>query len=422
MLKITGLFIGILASTFPAEASSWTLEKVVSLSRHGVRPQTNTEKLDKGTNLHWPKFGVEDGHLTGHGYTGMWQQARYQLQQWNSEGLNIQIQCPKDQLFLWTGPSQRIKTTGKAITDGMFPGCGISPLSVNAKYGPLFELYHLHEAHPDKKIMREQIMKRMGSPEQAATRYKEAVEHLRHTVCAKNSCSFLDKPWGVKFKSTGKPKLEGPGKLGATMGETIRLQYSDNLPIKEVAFGHGIDAEAVKDFMAIHAAQYNFALDTPEFAAHSGSLLMRQILAALTSGTRLHQQWSGDSRLNRPLVMFVGHDTNIAETQTLMGFKWTLAGYPSNDIPPGGTISFARFHQKNSNTEFVRVRFSARSLDQWRTLSPLNEQNPLLHADLYFNGCQKTDVGTLCPLNKVVKRASQLLVDDGIHLPLFKTN
>ena len=423
-MQLAGLFISLLATISPALASTWTLDKVVSLTRHGVRPQTNTEKLDKATQLEWPKFDVADGNLTGHGYAGMMQQGAYLFAQWQQQGLNIQSQCPKqEQFFLWTSPSPRIKATGKAMADGMFPGCGVAPLSVNAKYGPLFELYHLHESHPDQAIMKQQIMARIGTPEQAAERYKASTELLRKTVCAqdKPSCEFLDKPWGVKFKDTGKPKLKGPGELGATIGETIRLQYSDNMPISDVAFGHGVDAKAVKALMAMHAAQYDLALDTPEFASHAGSLLMRQMLSAITSGTELSKQWPGDKRLERPLVMLFGHDTNIAEIQTMLGMQWELPNYPANDIPPGATLSFARFHKAGSDQEFVRVRFEARTLDQWRFLSPLNNQQPLPHQDLNVAGCEATDVGVLCPLDTVVKRASHLLVNDGLQLALFQT-
>lgn len=416
------ILMGITSVATSVQASDYMLDKVVSVTRHGVRPQTNTEKLDKGTGRSWPRFGVADGHLTGHGYTGMWQQGRYQLAQWEREGLSVHANCAgAEQTFLWTSPHQRIKATGKAIADGMFPGCGVEPLSVQGKDGPLFELYHLHAAHMDKAIMRQQIIARMGSPAEAQERHKEDVALLRNTVCAPESCQFLDQPWGVAFKSTGKPKLTGPGKLGATIGETIRLQYSDNLPIDQVGFGHGVDAKAVKALMAIHAAQYNYALDTPEFAAHSGSLLMRQVLSALTSETPLHANWPGDTRLERDLVMLVGHDSNIAELQTLLGFSWSLAGYPSNDIPPGGTLSFARFHQANHSQEWVRIRFAARGLDQWRNLTMLDSQHPLLHADLQLPGCKETAVGTLCPLATVVNKVRPFLVKDGMELPVFKS-
>lgn len=419
-----GLLMTLLSSAAYAQ-STWTLDKVVSLTRHGVRPQTNTAKLDKATGLKWPKFLVSDGHLTGHGYTGMWQQGQYLIDQWQSEGLHIKQgqQCPNPQsYFLWSSPSQRIKASAKAVSDGMFAGCGIMPTSVKAKYGPLFELYHLHQAHPDHKVMKQQIMVRMGSPEQASMRYKDSVALLKRTVCAPHSCKFLDKPWGVHFKSTGKPALDGPGKYGATIGETIRLQYSDNLPLKDVAFGHGNNAKAVKALMSLHAAQYNLALDTPEFASHSGSLLMRQILSALSAKTSFATKYPGDPRLTRPLVMFFGHDTNVAEIQTMLGFNWILNGYPKNDIPPGGTLSFARFHNNHTGQEFVRVRFAAKSLNQWRTLSQLDGHHPLLHQDLSFNGCKNTALGTLCPLGPTLKRASRLLVKDGLNLAVFKSN
>lgn len=428
-LGLVGLALNLAGGLQSAQAAAthnddWTLDKVVSLSRHGVRPQTNSEKLDKATGLAWPRFSVEDGQLTGHGYTGIWQQGQFEMAQWQSQGLDIDgHDCASaNKAFFWSSPSQRIKASAKAMADGMFPGCGIAPLSANArKYGPLFDIYHLHLSHPDQTVMLQQIMARMGSPETIAKKYAKDVETVRANVCAEHSCKFLDAPWGVAFKDTGKPKLKGPGKVGATIGETIRLQYSDNLPIQEVAFGHGVDAKAVKSLMALHAAQYNLALTTPEFAAHNGSLLMRQILSALTANTKLHAKWPGDIRLQRPLVMLFGHDTNIAEIKTMIDFNWQLPSYPAGDIPPGATLSFARFHNA-AGEKRVRVRFEARTLDQWRQLTPFTTQQPMPHVDLAFKGCNKTSVGTLCSLDDVVKRANQLMVDDAKDTPVFQND
>ncbi|MDH8570830.1 histidine-type phosphatase, partial [Klebsiella pneumoniae] len=72
--------------------------------------------------------------------------------------------------------------------------------------------------------------------------------------------------------------------------------------------------------------------NTPEYASHGGSLLMRQLIGALSD----NKEGSKSTELKSPLVILVGHDSNISQIQTMLGFNWQLPVYPRNDIPPGG--------------------------------------------------------------------------------------
>ena len=75
----------VLAATGFAHAQDnghYVLEKAVQVSRHGVRPQTDTQKLVDATQRQWPTWLVRDGELTGHGYLaaslmGAWQAGHY---------------------------------------------------------------------------------------------------------------------------------------------------------------------------------------------------------------------------------------------------------------------------------------------------------------------------------------------------------
>ncbi|WP_353613695.1 histidine-type phosphatase [Mangrovibacter phragmitis] len=408
-----------------AQAPQYVLEKVVTLSRHGVRPQTDSASLQKATGQAWPEWTVPDGFLTGHGYMGVAQQGAYQLKQWLAQGLPLKEQqhCPTPgSVWVWAAPDQRTKATGMALVDGMFPGCGIAVHSASTPHDPLFDTLEMGLAHPDMAVVKQEVMARMGSPEEAAKRYQPAVDLLRQAVCTpdKDSCTFLDKPWKVKISDNGKVKLGGPVSAGATIGETIRLQYSENLPLEQVAFGHAASAEQVSALMALHAAKYDLVSDTPEYARHGGSILMRQLLNALTAGTQNPTSQTINPALQRPLVMLVGHDTNIAQIQTMLGFNWQLPVYPRNDIPPGGSLNLARYKNTQTGEQLVRITFSARTLDQWRQLSPLNAQHPLPEAEFQAAWCKKTDVGTLCPLAEFVSHVRQQLVDDGKDMAVFK--
>lgn len=389
---------------------SYRLDKVVTLSRHGVRPQGDTQKLDQATGKQWPVFGVPDGFLTGHGYMGIAQQGAHELADWRGRGLKLESAqgCPlPNQLWVWADVDQRTRATGKALLDGMFPGCGLMPQWSTQWEDPIFSEASMGLSPLDTHKVRQQVMARMGgSPQAASQHYAKAVATLRRAVCAENekACAFMDEPWGVEFKKSGKAKLTGPVSQGSTISETIREQYSENLPLAQVAFGHAPDAGAVKALMALHAAKYDLLSDTPEYARHGGSILLGQLMQALQSDSR---QDTEAAPLARPLVMFVGHDTNIAQIQTLLGFNWQLPGYPRNDIPPGGSLEFQRYHNTQDGSEWVRIIFRARTLDEWRRLSEPSHARPLPLAEYKGAGCRSTAVGELCPLHSLVTRAQR---------------
>ena len=123
----------------PADSPRYTLEKVVMLSRHGVRPRTDTVSLEEATGKKWPEWNVPDGFLTGHGYAGMLTQGAYQLGEWRSQGLSVgsKATCPAPgKVWLWAAPDQRTTATGAALLDGMFPGCGMAPYVSAHKFDP----------------------------------------------------------------------------------------------------------------------------------------------------------------------------------------------------------------------------------------------------------------------------------------------
>lgn len=405
----------------PVDISRYTLEKVVMLSRHGVRPQTDTASLEEATGQKWPEWNVPDGFLTGHGYAGMLTQGAYQLAEWRSRGLSVGAgtTCPdSEKVWLWAAPNQRTKATGAALLDGMFPGCGmITHVSAN-KFDPLFDTIEMGIAKPDEQLVYQQVRERTGSPERAEKNHVKEVADLRRAVCNDDakSCEFLDEKWAVKINEKGKAKLSGPVSKGSSIGETIRLQYSENLPLSQVAFGHAKNAQEVSNLLALHAEKYNLVSNTPEYASHGGSLLMRQIVGALSDNER----GSKSAELKSPLVIFVGHDSNISQIQTMLGFNWALPIYPRNDIPPGGSLIMERYVDKQTGEKMVHLTFSARTLDQWRQLSPLNEHNPLPVAEFKSPECQETTIGELCPLDKFIQLAEKNLVDDGKDLAVFQ--
>ena len=415
--------------------SDYTLDKVVVLMRHGVRPQNDTAKLDKATGRKWPQWLVRDGNLSGHGYAGIVDQSRYMFENWKSEGLALSSPCPTTrEVFIRASPIERTVATAQALTDGMFPGCGVAaghlPLQ---KKDPLFQAVEMGLAQPDPKKVEDEVMEAMGgSPEKAAQKYADDVEWLRQTVCGTGvtDCKFLDEKWGFKKTKSGKYKLTGPVSSASAISETIRLQYSEGLPLQDVAFGHVKNASDVLKLMSLHAAKYDLLDNTMEIARTGGNILMHEITDSLTAGSVAENKESFPE-LGAPLVIFVGHDTNISQIKTILDFHWKLASYPADDIPPGGMLIFKRYKNNKTGRLAVQLSFAARTLDEWRFLTPLSEKNPIAH-EIYTNPeCSlsgkdesaknnPSNLESLCDLETFVSLYRDKLDKIPDDLPLFK--
>lgn len=76
-------------------AAQFTLEKVVELSRHGIRPPTegNREAIEAATQRPWTQWTTHDGELTGHGYAAVVNKGRDEGARYRQLGL-LAAGCP----------------------------------------------------------------------------------------------------------------------------------------------------------------------------------------------------------------------------------------------------------------------------------------------------------------------------------------
>ena len=409
-LLLASLFSPAALAQIPS-SDGYVLDKVVQVSRHGVRPPTesNEKLLTSVTQRKWPTWLVPFGNLTGHGYTGAVEMGRYRGEVLRAAGL-IPRGCPDaSQLLVHASPLQRTKATAQALLDGMFPGCGEKALA-RSKPDPLFQTDEMPFAQIDPAIAKAQILQALGGSLQSAReRLRPDLERLKSAVCeAGKACPFFDTPWVLKEGDGGRFKIKGLDKA-SSMAETIRLQYSEGMPLADVAFGHARDAAQVSALGRLHRAKYDFINDTPHVASRGGSQLMNQIVLALEQGTPLEKN---DPLGNPPaarLLMLVAHDTNISHLRTLLGFTWQLGEYQRGNIPPTGTLAFERYRDTQTGERFIRTRFITQGMDQIRALQRLDSEHPPLQADFDQPGCQHTPLGILCPIAQFVERTDRAI-------------
>lgn len=403
-LILTSLWLAIPAT----QAAEYQLEKVVELSRHGVRPPTpgNRKEIEAASQQPWTQWSTADGELTGHGYSAVVNKGRWEGDHYRQLGL-LKAGCPDaTQVYVRASPLQRTRATGAALTDGAFPGCGVPVHSVAGDADPLFQSEKLAITRGDPAQELAAKQQKAGDLAQLQQQLQPAIQQLKAAVCPPAvACTFFDQPWSIRQTRSGGSYVYGLSAM-ASMVETLRLGYSENLPFDQLAWGHITSAAQITTLLPLLTANYDLSNDLLYLAQRRGSILLNALLETID-----------DARSPARWFILVAHDTNIAMVRTLMGFSWQLPGYARGNIPPGSSLVLERWRDIHSGERFLRLYFQAQSLDGIRQLQPVDEKHPLLRQEWYQPDCRVTKVGLLCPYQSTLNRLRKNL-DNSATLPV----
>lgn len=183
----------------------------------------------------------------------------------------------------------------------------------------------------------------------------------------------------------------------ANMVETLRLGWSENLPLSQLAWGKITRASQITAILPLLTENYDLSNDVLYTAQKRGSVLLNAMLDGVKADATPHVRW----------LLLVAHDTNIAMVRTLMNFSWQLPGYSRGNIPPGSSLVIERWRNSKNGERYLRVYFQAQSLDDLRRLQMPDQQHPMLQQEWRQPDCQQTSVGTLCPYQSALEALSK---------------
>ncbi len=382
-----------------AAAADWQLEKVVELSRHGIRPPTagNREAIEAATGRPWTEWTTHDGELTGHGYAAVVNKGRAEGQHYRQLGL-LQAGCPTaESIYVRASPLQRTRATAQALVDGAFPGCGVAIHYVSGDADPLFQTDKFAATQTDPARQLEAVKEKAGDLAQRRQALAPTIQLLKQAVCqADKPCPIFDTPWQVEQSKSGKTTISGLSVM-ANMVETLRLGWSENLPLSQLAWGKITQARQITALLPLLTENYDLSNDVLYTAQKRGSVLLNAMLDGVKPEANPNVRW----------LLLVAHDTNIAMVRTLMNFSWQLPGYSRGNIPPGSSLVLERWRNAKSGERYLRVYFQAQGLDDLRRLQTPDAQHPMLRQEWHQPGCRQTDVGTLCPFQAAITALGQ---------------
>ncbi|MCM2291474.1 histidine-type phosphatase [Allorhizobium sp. BGMRC 0089] len=408
-------------------ADSLVLDKYVMLMRHGVRPQTNSKALLRLSSKTWPVWNTPDGQLTPHGAKAAAQLAHYDLAMLQQRGLLPTSGCPAaGSVFGWAnGSVKRTIDTGNVVLATMFPGCGLTvghnDTATTNGVDPLYAPSETSLGAVDPDRAKAAILAAAGGSlekprARAASLMKELdgiLDCCAISVCDKKKdaapgksgehCTLETQPWAIKVKAAKGEKpaevgVTGPLKEAGTVVQVFLLQYAEGLPADQVAFGKASTPADIIRLSELRQIKYDLGNRVPYLAARDGSNLLNQLLLALQP--QADKAGPPDARL----MLFMGSDTQQSEIGAILGIHWHIPPYLDDETPPTGTLAFERLHDGQGKS-FIRMTFTAPTLDQIRSAAVLDERSPPLQAVIPMPGCEAESVDGACPIDRFMALA-----------------
>lgn len=373
------LLAGLVAQGQAAELSIYSekLLKLVVLQRHGVRtPTQSPEKLCQWTRHTWPEWPLwkapapvpeakagEQGLLTQRGadlVTAFWQQERQRL---DNAGVWREGQCPEaGELVVYADVDERTQATALSLLEGLAPRCGLKYMTAPSPGpDPLFHPLRAGTAQLDAPAVIQRMEQRWGKGLlllqerlQPALRELAAILGPLPSEAGRSATtSAVERPSRLVEKDGHGVSLKGGLDVASAVTEIFLLEYAQ-WPDQPAGWGK-VDDVVLRRLLPLHT-ECSAVLNRDPDMARAGAGALAQSIACILEGTHPDKRYN-DARI----VIFVGHDTNIAQLGGLLGLRWHTEGYAPLQTPPGSALVFALYQR--GEEQLVRVYFVTQSLE-----------------------------------------------------------
>lgn len=418
LLFASGLFLlltSVTAKAFvaagPSNPPEEQLKFVVILIRHGTRsPIHHLEDLNAYSGEPWPAWEVPPGNLTPHGRKSIVLLGSYYRSYLVDKGLLPSGGCEgANQVEIHSDLDKRDQDTAEALVSGMMPDCRVAVHVVPGNKDPLFSPVASGIGRPNGALAAASISGRVGADPQAlVTANRPAFYTLREVLfdCApRQRClaemqpgkrAVLQQRSSVQVTKSGHgADVEGPLKIGSSLGETLLLEYANGMAGNKLGWGR-LTRDKLLEITRIRSAYVNLTRESPYIARVQASNLLSHILCSLEQAVRGSRVEGSLGQAGNHMVIVVGHDTNISNIAGMLGLSWVLEGYQPNETPPGGALVWELWKRADGSSA-VATYFVAQSLDQLRENTSLQPESPPLKAPIFISGCSGEDQRMTCP-------------------------
>lgn len=357
----------VLACPWAGAASAHeTLERVVIVMRHGIRPPTKAQPLPAGyARQPWPMWPVQPGWLTPHGEQAIVQLARFDAGQYAAL---LPAACPTGGVRIVADTDERTMRTAQVYAAALSAAC---PMAVeNAGEGqvdPRFSPFEVQPVlDPAAAVSAARASLPVGGLAELDTTNAVRLSLLDTVLgcCVAPACHdagpchLADQPTAIDA-GKGRVRITGGLAVAASLAQTLLLEYADGKPMADVGWGR-VSAAQITDLSSLHALEFALTARPTAIAAHGAGALLQDVSAILLA--------AGGPRY----AVFVGHDANLAYIGGVLGVHWQAEGFAVDDPSPGGALVFELW-QDDAGQQTVRLRYRSQSLDGMRNLSAIQK-------------------------------------------------
>ena len=383
------------------------LLKVVVLSRHGVRPPTQSpETLAAWSRRSWPDWNTAPGNLTGRGASliqAEWSDIRQSLA---FDDLLPASECPDDNsVFIYADNEERTLATAEAMLEGLAPGCGMKVTSGREKYDPVFHpvknglMSSPSLSDQERRTLSDELSSVQADMDRRIAELSALLGPSAAALCGpgQSPCTLSDMPTTLHFPKKGSHEpvaLRGGLALASTTAEILLLESLEwpersqsiaaDIPVtmprepgtpveqkaRQIILAPRSDKPGVMplpfrprwrpasvaadgDIMVNPSTAFHLlpvhtrvqgALQRFPAVARQEGLPLLLLMAEALAGT------SPFPDANRAkLVVFSGHDTNIVNIAGLLDLHWTNTPFPKDSTPPGSMLVFRLWETPQGN-------------------------------------------------------------------------
>ncbi|AXC13010.1 Periplasmic phosphoanhydride phosphohydrolase [Acidisarcina polymorpha] len=315
-------------------------------------------------------------------------------------------------ISFYSDSDQRTVETGKSLIAGMFPGCDDKQpehhFLAEGEEDPLFHSLSAGLGKPDHDRAVASIAGRIGAdPDGITEAYGAQLEALQRILLACTPSTPCPSPGHTAAKTLlaipasldgGKSdhlaELKGPLNTASTITENFLLEYADGMPMDQVAWSR-VDLPTLKQLMNLHTAASDLTRRTSYLATVQASNTLAHILQTLEQAETGKAIPGALGKRGDKAVILVGHDTNLTNIAGALNLNWLLDGR-RDDTPPGGALVFELRQRPGEFESRVYIYYVAQTLEQMRSLTPLNLDRAPARASIFLPGCSGGAVGYPC--------------------------
>ncbi len=387
--------VPVLAQTVTYDGT--TLKQIIIFGRHSIRSSTTCpSQLATYAVQAFPAFEVLPGCLTPNGQTAETYLGAYFSQYLTYEGLltgNDQTDALHS--YFRSNSIERSWLTALSFANGLIPS---NPPPVNSypigQTDPVFDPIAAGVAQVDPNLAATQVQQMFNSGTALSSAWSGEFSLILSTLqppslmpsnCPSSSSTPCVDPTAQPITLTANPPqssapyyytggIINEGGLETTLdaADPFVMQYADGL---ETAWGE-LSLDQVSQQTRLVGLHFNIEMRSPYLARVQSSNAASHILRTMQQAVNGVNLRGAFGNAKSRTVVVISSDAYVAGLAGLLNLHWQLPEYQPDFCAPGGALVFELRESSGPKQYFVRVFYTAQTLDQLRNLSTLSLGQP----------------------------------------------